>query len=68
MDKWRLYAELSAAGLAFIAAILIGLLIGQWLDANLATDPLFTLLLMALALLGAVLNLVRTLRKIGAAS
>ena len=66
MDKWRLYAELSAAGLAFIAAILIGLLIGQWLDANLSTAPLFTLLLMALALLGAVLNLVRTLRKIGA--
>jgi len=68
MNKWRLYAEISAAGLVFVAAVLIGLWLGQWLDKVTGVDSLFTLLMLALAVLGAVLNLVRTLRKIDAAS
>jgi ATP synthase protein I len=68
MNRWQMYAELSAAGLAIVAAVLIGLWAGRWLDASLGTDPLFTLLLMTLALLGAVINLLRTLRRIDARS
>lgn len=66
MNRWQMYAELSAAGLAFVAAVLIGLWAGRWLDTNLGTDPLFTLLLMTLALIGAVVNLLRTLRRTNA--
>ena len=64
MDRWRTYAELSAAGLAFVAAVLIGLCAGQWLDGSLGSGAVFTLLLMALALIGAIINLMRVLRRI----
>jgi F0F1-type ATP synthase assembly protein I len=64
MNRWRVYAELSAAALAFVAAVVIGLLAGRWLDGALGTSPLFTLALMTLGLIGAVVNLLRALRKI----
>ena len=64
VNRWRIYAELSAAALAFVAAVLIGLWLGQWLDAAIGTSPLFTLVLMSLALLGAVVNLVKTLKRV----
>jgi len=64
MDKGHLYAELSAAGLGFVAAILIGLWVGNWLDDIFGTAPLLTLSLMALGLAGAVVNLLRTLKRL----
>ena len=64
MDRWRTYAELSAAGLAFVAAVMIGLFAGQWLDGMWGSGAVFTLLLMALALVGAIINLMRVLRRI----
>jgi F0F1-type ATP synthase assembly protein I len=64
LDRWRIYSELSAAALVFVVAILLGLLGGQWLDRILGTTPLLALSLMALGLIGAVINLLRTLKKI----
>ena len=64
-DKWRMYAELSAAALVFFAAVIIGLLAGLWLDGLLGTSPLLTLLLAFLGLAGAVFNLLRTVARLG---
>ncbi len=64
MNRWRIFAELSAAGLVIVAAVLIGLIAGQWIDGHLGTGAVFTLLLMGLGLIGAVVNLLRTLRRI----
>ncbi len=64
MNKWHIYASLSAAGLVFVAETLTGLFAGQWLDGRLGTGAVFTLLLTAFGLLGAVFNLLRTLRRI----
>jgi F0F1-type ATP synthase assembly protein I len=64
MDKWRLYAELSAAGFGFIAAVMIGIWLGQWLDSVAGTRGVFTFLLLLMAISGAVYNLLRTVRKI----
>lgn len=65
MDKWKMYTELSAAGIAFAAAIIIGVLAGRWLDEQTGAGGVFTLMFIALGLAGAVLNLLRTLRKFG---
>jgi len=67
MNKWRIYAEMSAAALVFFAAVFLGLAVGLWLDGVLGSGPLFTLVLMSLGLAGAVLNLFRSLRKINGA-
>ena len=65
IDKWRMYAELSAAALVFFAAVLVGILAGLWLDGLLGTPPLLTLLLGFLGLAGAVANLLRSLARLG---
>jgi F0F1-type ATP synthase assembly protein I len=64
MNKWRIYAELSAAAFGFFGAILIGLFIGQWLDGLWGNTGLFTVAFIFLGLAGAVMNLMRTLGKI----
>ncbi|HUX08122.1 MAG TPA: AtpZ/AtpI family protein [Acidobacteriota bacterium] len=64
MNKWHLYAELSAAGLVFVAAILVGLWVGNLLDNIFGTAPFLTLSLMALGLAAAVLNLLKTLKRL----
>jgi F0F1-type ATP synthase assembly protein I len=64
MDKWRMYAELSAAGFGFIAAVLIGIWLGQWLDNLVGTTGVFTFLILLIAISGAVYNLLRATRKI----
>ena len=65
MDRWRIYAELTSAGLVFVAAILLGALLGRWLDGLTGAGGIFTALLMAAGLAGAVANLLRALRRIG---
>ena len=64
MNRFELYSRISGAGLAFFAAIIIGALVGQWLDAETGANGIFTILLLMLGLLGAVLNLLRTLKKL----
>ena len=64
MNKWHLYAELSAAGLVFVAAILVGLWAGNLLDNIFGSAPFLTLSLMALGLAAAVLNLLKTLKRL----
>lgn len=59
-----MYAELSAVGFGFIGAILVGLFLGQWLDSLWGNSGIFTLVFIFLGLTGAVLNLLRTLRKL----
>ena len=64
MNRFEMYARISAAGLAFFAAIIIGALVGQWLDVQTGANGIFTILLLMLGLLGAVMNLLRTLKKL----
>lgn len=64
MDRWHLYAELSGAALTFVGAVVIAVWLGQMADAQWGGGGLWTLLFLVLGMLGAVLNLFRTLRKI----
>lgn len=64
MDRWKTYTELSAAGIAFAVAVIIGVLVGRWLDEQTGMGGVFTIIFIALGLAGAVLNLLRTLRKL----
>lgn len=64
MDRWRVYAEVSSAGIGFLAAVLIGVWAGQWLDGQLGTGGLMTITLIFIGVLGAVFNLLRVVQRI----
>jgi|GEM_PF-3686191 len=65
MERMRLYAQLSAAGLVLVCSVLVGLWAGQWLDGAAGTEGILTVLLMAVGMLGGVLNLLRSLTRAG---
>jgi len=51
---------LSAVGIAFVLAVVIGFLAGYGLDAWLGTSPLFTILFFFVGVAAGVLNVIRT--------
>jgi ATP synthase protein I len=56
----RALGALSAVGIAFVLAVVIGFLAGYGLDSWLGTSPLFTILFFFLGVGAGVLNVVRT--------
>lgn len=59
MNRMKVYAHVSGAGLTLFAAVITGLLLGQFLDGLAGTGALFTLLLIVLGTAGGVINLLR---------
>jgi F0F1-type ATP synthase assembly protein I len=56
----RTAGALSAVGISFVLAVVIGFLIGYALDRWLSTSPLFTLVFFFLGLAAGIVNVVRT--------
>ena len=56
----RALGALSAVGIAFVLAVVIGFLAGLGLDSWLGTKPIFTLVFFFLGVGAGVLNVVRT--------
>jgi F0F1-type ATP synthase assembly protein I len=59
----EVYARVTGAGLTLFAAVLVGILIGQWLDGLAGTTGLFTLIMLGLGTGGGVYNLLRVVGK-----
>jgi ATP synthase protein I len=59
--------QLSTIGLAFVFALVLGFAAGVWLDRQLGTSPWLSLLGFAMGLAAGVLNVVRTMKSVGAA-
>ncbi len=57
----RALGALSAVGIAFVLAIVIGAAIGYWLDRLTGLSPLFFLLFFLLGLAAGIVNVVRTM-------
>lgn len=55
--------KLSSLGLEMGAAVVIGLLIGSWLDRHFDTNPWLTLLFLGFGFAAATKSVVRALRK-----
>jgi ATP synthase protein I len=59
--------QLSTIGLAFVFALVLGFAAGVWLDRKLGTSPWLSLLGFAMGLAAGVLNVMRTMKSVGAA-
>ncbi len=57
----RALGALSAVGIAFVLAVVIGAAIGYWLDRLTGLSPLFFILFFLLGLAAGILNVVRTM-------
>ena len=55
--------KLSSLGLEMGAAVVIGLLVGTWLDGRFGTNPWLTLLFLAFGFAAAAKAVIRALRK-----
>ena len=55
--------KLSSLGLEMGAAVVIGLLVGVWLDGRFSTEPWLTLLFLGFGFTAAVKAVVRAIRK-----
>lgn len=55
---------LSAVGIAFVLAVVIGFLAGYALDGWLGTSPLFTLVFFFFGLAAGIVNVVRTVNAV----
>ncbi len=56
---------LSAVGIAFVLAVLIGFLVGYALDNWLGTSPLFIIVFFFLGIAAGIVNVVRTANAVG---
>lgn len=59
--------QLSTIGIAFVLALVLGFGAGLWLDRRLGTSPWLSLIGFAMGLAAGILNVVRTMRSVGAA-
>jgi ATP synthase protein I len=63
-DQARTLGALSAVGLSFVFAILIGLGAGLWLDSKLGTSPWLFLLGLGLGFAAGVVNIYKVTRRL----
>jgi ATP synthase protein I len=56
----RTLGALSAVGIAFVLAVVIGFVVGYFLDSWIGTSPLFTIVFFFFGLAAGILNVVRT--------
>lgn len=60
VKQMRVFGALSAVGIAFVLAVVIGFVAGYGLDRWLGTSPLFTIVFFFFGMAAGVLNVVRT--------
>ena len=63
-DQVRALGALSAVGLSFVLAIVIGVAAGVWLDRTPAPSPWLFFLFLRLGFAGGVLNVYRATRRL----
>ena len=63
-DQVRALGALSAVGLSFVLAIVMGVAAGIWLDRTLGTSPWLFFLFLSLGLTAGVLNIYRATRRL----
>jgi ATP synthase protein I len=63
-SPWRQFGFVLSIAFVFPAAVLVGYLIGAWLDSKLGTDPWLTLLFIGLGFAAALTELFRELRRL----
>jgi ATP synthase protein I len=63
-DQVRTLGALSAVGLSFVFAILIGTALGLWLDSTLGTSPWLFFLFLGLGFAAGVLNIYKVTRRL----
>lgn len=61
---WRQLSVVLGMGFTFAAAVVVGGLLGVWLDGKLGTAPWFTLGLLVLGFVAGLLELFRELRSL----
>lgn len=64
--KHRLVWDTASIGIYIALCIIIGLLVGRWIDGKLDTDPLFMLICFFLGLTAAGLEVWRVVKRINA--
>lgn len=65
-NRLRRYLRFSTVGLELGLSVLIGLVIGQWLDKRLGTDPWMLLLFLLFGMVAGFRSLYRLLRDLNA--
>ena len=63
-DQVRTLGALSAVGLSFVLAIVIGVAAGLWLDRTLGTAPWLFFLFLSLGFSAGVVNIYRATRRL----
>jgi ATP synthase protein I len=63
-DQARTLGALSAVGLSFVFAILIGTAAGLWLDSTLGTSPWLFILFLGLGFAAGVLNIYKVTKRL----
>ena len=63
-SPWRQVAFVIEMGLRFAAAVVVGVVLGLWLDGKFETKPLLTLLFCGLGFAAGFLDLLRELKRL----
>ena len=63
-SPWRQLGFVLTIAFTFPAAVLVGYVIGWWLDSNLGTRPLFSLIFLGLGFIAALRELMRALKRL----
>jgi ATP synthase protein I len=63
-DQVRSLGALSAVGLSFVIAIVIGVAVGLWLDSKLGTSPWLFFLFLCLGFAAGVVNIYKATRRL----
>ena len=65
-EKYQGWLRFSAMGLELGLAVIVGLLLGQWLDSRFGTDPWLTLLFLIFGMVAGFRSVYRLLREVTA--
>lgn len=63
-NKYQGWLRFSAMGLELGLAVIVGLLLGQWLDGQFGTDPWLTLLFLIFGMIAGFRSVYRLLREV----
>jgi len=64
-SPWRALGRVGMLGTTLVAATVVGLVLGYWLDRWLGTTPWLTMVFAVFGIVAAFLNLFRDLKKYG---
>ncbi|HKI97188.1 MAG TPA: AtpZ/AtpI family protein [bacterium] len=63
-DRFKQYLRFSAVGLELGFSVLLGLIVGQWLDRRFGTEPWLLLLFLGFGMVAGFRSIYRLLREI----